>query len=47
MAMSKRDLVKKIRVHKAELAVLEEKCKDGSGTKADYELLTKLRKKLK
>ena len=46
MAMSKRDLEKVLRTKKTELAALEAKCKDGSGTKEDYILLAKMRKKL-
>ncbi|MBU0536039.1 MAG: hypothetical protein KKE20_03675 [Nanoarchaeota archaeon] len=46
MPMSKKDLTKRIRDSKAELAALEEKCKKG-GTKEDFILLTKMRKKLK
>ena len=46
MAMSKRDLEKRERSTKAELAVLEAKCQGGSGTKEDYVALAKLRKKL-
>jgi len=45
--MSKKDLEKKIREHKAELAALEAKCKDGSGTKEDYIALAKFRKKMR
>lgn len=44
--MSKKDLEKIWRTQKAELAALEAKCKDGSGTKEDYIALTKMRKKL-
>lgn len=46
MAMSKRDLVKRIRDNKSELAALEEKCRQG-GTKEDFKLLTKMRRKMK
>lgn len=46
MAMSKKDLEKRIKSVKGELAMLEAKCKDGSGTKEDYIALAKLRKKL-
>ncbi len=46
MAMSKKDLEKREKVIKGELAALEAKCKDGSGTKDDYVALAKLRKKL-
>ena len=46
MAMSKRDLEKRQKDHKKELADLEVKCKGGSGTKEDYVALAKLRKKL-
>lgn len=47
MAMSKRDLTKRFRDLKQELAALEEKCKGGSATKEDYIELTKLRKRFK
>ena len=47
MAMSKRDLEKRLRDTKGELAALEAKCQGGSGTKDDYVALAKLRKKLK
>lgn len=46
MAMSKKDLEKRIKTVKAELAELEAKCQGGSGTKEDYIALAKLRKKL-
>jgi len=36
MAMSKKDLEKRIKTVKAELAELEAKCQGGSGTKEDY-----------
>ncbi|MEK6899683.1 MAG: hypothetical protein AABX05_01030 [Nanoarchaeota archaeon] len=44
--MSKRDLEKRFKDTKKELAELEAKCKGGSGTKDDYIALAKLRKKL-
>ncbi|MDP3639611.1 MAG: hypothetical protein Q8R53_00205 [Nanoarchaeota archaeon] len=47
MTMSKRDVEKRLRDSKGELAILEAKCKDGSGTKEDYIALAKLKKKLK
>jgi len=47
MTMSKKDLGKRIRDRKDELAELEAKCKDGGGRKEDYEALAKLRKRLK
>ena len=47
MAMSKKDLEKREREWKGEIAELEAKCKGGSGTKADYEALAKLKKKMK
>ncbi|MEK6938146.1 MAG: hypothetical protein V2A62_04610 [Candidatus Woesearchaeota archaeon] len=47
MAMSKKDLEKKEKVWKQELAALEAKCQGGSGTKADYEELAKMRKKMR
>lgn len=47
MTMSKRDVEKRLRDTKSELALLEAKCKDGSGTKDDYIALTKLKKKLR
>lgn len=46
MTMSKKDLEKRMKTVKGELAMLEAKCKEGSGTKEDYIALTKLRKKL-
>lgn len=46
MAMSKKDLEKRQKDYKNELAELEAKCKGGSGTKEDYVLLAKMRKKL-
>lgn len=47
MTMSKRDVEKRLKEVKMELAALEAKCKGGSGTKEDYITLAKLRKKLK
>ena len=47
MAMSKKDLEKRYRDSKGEIAALEAKCQGGSGTKEDYILLAKLKKKLK
>lgn len=47
MAMSKKDLEKKYKDTKIEIAALETKCQGGSGTKEDYILLTKLKKKMK
>ena len=47
MAMSKKDLEKKEKVWKQELAALEGKCQGGSGSKADYEALAKLKKRMK
>ncbi len=47
MAMSKKDLEKKEKLWKQEIAALEVKCQGGSGTKADYEALAKIRKKMK
>jgi hypothetical protein len=44
---SKKDLDKLWKVQRDELTALEAKCKDGSGTKEDFQLLTKLRKKMK
>ncbi len=46
MAMSKKDLEKRQKDTKKELADLEVKCKGGSGTKDDYVQLAKLKKKL-
>jgi len=46
MTISKRDLERRRRVKKDELAELEAKCKDGAGRKEDYEALVKLRKKV-
>ncbi len=34
------------RGYRAELAILEEKCKGGNATKEEYQQLTKLRKKM-
>lgn len=47
MAMSKKDLEKRQKDWKQELAELEAKCAGGSGTKEDYEALAKLKKKFK
>ena len=47
MAMSKKDLEKKEKLWKQEIAALETKCQGGSGSKADYEALAKIRKKMK
>jgi len=47
MTMSKKDVEKRLKDVKALVAELELKCKGGSGTKADYEELAKLKKKLK
>jgi len=46
MVMSKRDLQRRLKDSKAELAALEAKCKDGSGTKEDYIALAKMRRKM-
>ncbi len=46
MPRSKKDLEKRQKEWKKELADLEAKCKDGSGTKEDYIALTKMRKKM-
>jgi len=45
MALSKKDLEKRQKDWKAELAALEAKCQGGSGTKDDYVALAKMRKK--
>ncbi|MBI2112182.1 hypothetical protein HYT52_01455 [Candidatus Woesearchaeota archaeon] len=47
MTIGKRDLEKRQKEWKAELAVLEAKCKDGSGSKDDYKLLTQMRRRMK
>lgn len=47
MTISKRDLERRQKGLKEELAVLEAKCKDGSGSKDDYIALAKMRKKMK
>ena len=47
MAMSKKDLEKKEKLWKQEIAALEAKCQGGSGTRGDYEALAKLKKKMK
>ncbi|MBI1971181.1 hypothetical protein HYS47_05520 [Candidatus Woesearchaeota archaeon] len=44
--MSKKDLEKRQREWKQELAALEAKCQGGSGTKEDYIQLAKMRKKI-
>ncbi|MBI4983618.1 hypothetical protein HZC32_03165 [Candidatus Woesearchaeota archaeon] len=45
--MSKKDLEKRQKEWKVELAALEAKCAGGSGTREDYEALAKLKKKFK
>ena len=47
MTMGKRDVEKRLKDVKTEIAALEAKCQGGSGTKEDYVTLAKLRKKLK
>ena len=47
MAMSKKDLEKRYKNTRNEVAALEAKCQGGSGTKEDYILLAKLKKKMK
>ncbi len=47
MTISKRDLERRYSVLKDELKALEAKCQGGSGTKADYEALAKLRRRMK
>jgi hypothetical protein len=47
MTMSKRDLEKRHKEWRTELQALEAKCEGGSGTKEDYELLAKIRRKMK
>lgn len=47
MTISKKDLEKRYKDLKQELAALEAKCQGGSGTKEDYEALAKLRKRMK
>lgn len=47
MTMSKKDVEKRLKDVKAAVVALEAKCQGGSGTKADYEELAKLRKKLR
>jgi len=46
MTMSKRDVEKRLKDVKVDIAALELKCKGGSGTKDDYIQLAKLKKKL-
>ncbi len=46
MTMSKKDVEKRLKDVKAEVAALELKCKGGSGTKEDYILLAKMKKRL-
>ncbi len=47
MASSKKDVEKRLKEVKIEIAALEAKIKAGGATKEDHEALTKLRKKLK
>lgn len=47
MTISKKDLEKLRKGYRDELAILEAKCKTGSGTKEEYKLLNKLRDKMK
>ena len=47
MAQSKKELERRLKVTKLKLKELEDKCKDGSGTKEDFIALTKMRKKMK
>lgn len=47
MTISKRDLERRYSVLKDELKALESKCQGGSGTKADYEALAKLKRRMK
>lgn len=47
MPMSKKDLEKRYKDVRSELAALEAKCQGGGGTKEDYIALAKLRKKYK
>jgi DNA mismatch repair protein MutH len=47
MTIGKKDLEKREREWKGVLKELEAKCSGGSGSKADYEALTKLKKKFK
>ena len=47
MALSKKDLEKRYKDVRSELAALEAKCQGGGGTKEDYIALAKLRKKYK
>lgn len=46
MTMGKKDVEKRLKDVKAEITVLEAKCQGGSGTKDDYILLAKLKRKL-
>ena len=47
MTIGKRDLEKRYKEWKVELTALEAKCKDGSGSKEDYKLLTQMRRRMK
>jgi len=47
MTISKRDLERRGKELKQELASLEAKCQGGGGTKEDYVALAKMRKKMK
>lgn len=46
MTMPKKDVEKRLRDVKAEIAALEAKCAGGSGRKEDYEMLAKMKRKL-
>ncbi len=46
MTMGKRDVEKRLKDLKQEVAALEAKCQGGGGKKEDYELLAKLKRKL-
>ena len=46
MTMGKRDVEKRQKDVKSQIAALEAKCKDGSGRKEEYEELARLKRKI-
>lgn len=47
MTMGKKDVEKRLKEVKAKIADLEAKCQGGGGTREDYELLAKLKRKIR
>lgn len=47
MSIGKKDLEWLRKGYRTDLAILEEKCKQGNATKEEYQQLNKLRKKMK